>query len=77
MTTLVIAFGVWFVFAYLPTMLFYVLARRDVAEARRLRDEARQLAEFAETPSVTRYRDAVALAMQEKAMQEKEGASLQ
>jgi hypothetical protein len=70
-TTLTIAFALWFVFAYLPTMAFYFLARRDVAEARRLRDEARQLAEFAKTPPASIA--ALVRAMQ----QERDGATLQ
>jgi len=77
MTTLAIAFGLWVVFAYLPTMVFYVLARRDVAAARAMRDEARQLAEISEAVHA-RYGDAIVRAMQETAMQEKaDGASLQ
>jgi hypothetical protein len=76
MTTLVIAFGLWFVFAYIPTMIFYVLAKRDVAAALRLREEARQLAEISEAVHA-RYGDAIVRAMQETAMQEREGQALQ
>jgi hypothetical protein len=65
-----------FMFAYLPTMVFYVLARRDVAAARALRDEARQCALVSEAAHA-RYSDAIVRAMQETAMQEREGQALQ
>jgi hypothetical protein len=76
MTALAIAFGVWFVFAYLPTMAFYLLARRDVAAARAMRDEARHLAEISEAVHA-RYGDAIVRAMQENAMQERAGQAMQ
>jgi hypothetical protein len=69
-TTLAIVFAVWFVVAYLPTMAFYMLAKRDVAEARRLREEMRQLT-LPKTPPVTI--DAMIRAMQV----DRDGATLQ
>jgi hypothetical protein len=76
MTTLAVAFVLWVVFCWLPTMVFFTLARRDVVQARRLRDEARQLAEISEAVRA-RYGDAIVRAMQETAMHEREGQALQ
>jgi len=68
----VIAFLCWLV-AAVPTWIFYALAKRDVAEARRVRDEIRRCKpEFSEAAPAAGYEAAIAMAIMEK-----EGASLQ
>jgi hypothetical protein len=71
MTTLEIVLALWVTFSWAASTLFYMLAKRDVAEAKRLRDEARQLAEFAKTPPAS-------IAALVRAMQaDRDGATLQ
>jgi hypothetical protein len=71
MTTLAIALGLWLTLSWVASTVFFVLARRDLATSLRLRDEARQLAEFATTPPAS-------IAALVRAMQaERDGATLQ
>jgi hypothetical protein len=74
MTTLEIVLAVWISFSWAASTLFYMLAKRDVAAARRLRDQALLLAGFAEARGVHVSDVDAAIAL---AMQEREGACLQ